>query len=130
MKVRCLSIVGAVVAAFIVYAVVALTDVSTESVVSFFIYASAVPVFLFPAIYFVVAPWWESVTGRWLMLQSASLASVMALVVGATWLGPDYPGRPYLRIVVYGLLFGAFCLGCVVLIANQVRGRRDRRFLR
>jgi hypothetical protein len=48
-------------------------------------------------------------------------------VVGATWLGPDYPGRPYLRITVYGLLFVAFCFGCVVLVANQVRGLRDRR---
>jgi hypothetical protein len=127
MRVRILSITGALWAALAVYGVVALTDVSIDWMVSFFIYASAVPVFLFPAIYFTVAPWWESGTGRWLMLQSASLASVMALVVSATLFGPDYPLRSYLRIVVYGLLFVAFCLGCVVLVTQQVRGRRTRR---
>lgn len=126
MKFRVLAVASALAAVFAVYAVVALTDASTESVVSFFIYASSVPVFMFPLIYFTVAPWWESWTGRWLMLQSASLASVMALVVGATWFGPDYPFRPYLRIGVYGLLFVAFCLGCVVLVTQQVRGRRVR----
>lgn len=130
MRFRILSLLGALSAAAVIYGVVALTSASTESVVSFFIYASSVPVFLFPAIYFTVAPWWESWTGRWLMLQSASLASVMALVVGATWFGPDYPFRPYLRISVYGLLFVAFCCGCVVLIVQQVRGRRDRRLFR
>jgi hypothetical protein len=129
MRYRAAALLATILAAVAVFALVCLTDVSTDAVVSFFIYASSVPVFLFPAIYFVAAPWWESGTGRWLMLQSSSLASVMALVDAATFFGPDYPGRPYLRIVVYGLLFVAFCLGVVVLIANQVRGRRDRRAL-
>lgn len=86
--------------------------------VSFFVYGSVVPVTLFALLYGFRSPWRSSWTGRWLMMQSIGLAAVLWLVVASTWFG-DYPGRPWIRLCVYGWLFLAFCAGCAVLTYQQ-----------
>lgn len=89
-----------------------------EWLVRFFVYASVVPVTLFALLYGLRSPWRASWTGRWLMMQSVALAAVLWLVVAATWFG-DFPGRPWVRLFVYGWMFCAFCVGCLVLLYQQ-----------
>lgn len=99
---------------------------SVDTWVLFFIYASVVPLTAFVLLYAVLTPWYRSWAGRWLMLLHVELAAIIWLVVTASALG-DYPGRPWIRLLVYGGLFWTFCAGCAVVIYQQRVGRHQHR---
>lgn len=69
------------------------------------------------------SPWRETVVGRSLMYVWVSLTVVLTLITLSFWFG-DYPGRFYVRLVVYSTLPLAFASFLRVLV--QVQHGRHR----
>lgn len=88
---------------------------------------AAIPAVAFPIIYALTAKWGRSLMGRSLMLLSTSIGVIMTLVAATTFLGPDYPGRQYVRIAVYFLLVIMLWFQLISYIVTVRRLRRDLR---
>lgn len=54
--------------------------------------------------YYFGSPWRKLLVGRSLMYFAASLALITVIVLLSLFLGPDYVGREFVRIICYGLV--------------------------
>lgn len=67
------------------------------------------------------SPWRLTIVGRSLMYVWVSLAVVLTMITASFWLG-EYPGRMWVRLVVYSSMPVAFAIFFRVLVHVQ-RGR-------
>lgn len=84
---------------------------------------SAALAWSFVVTYGVRSPWRSTVVGRSLMYVWVSLAVIMTLITGSFWFG-EYPGRTFVRLVVYGTL--PVALGKFLWVLVQVQRGRMR----
>lgn len=84
------------------------------------------PAAAFVVAYGMTARWWRSLMGRGLFVQAAATSLVLSLVSGATFLGPDFPGRPYVRVVVYGLITVGLWAQLITYLVTVARVRREK----
>lgn len=78
---------------------------------------------LFVATYGTLAPWWRSWAGRSLMALGFAIAAACSLVtVSLFW--PDFPGRPFTRVVLYGLAAVSTWVAFATVVTSQLRRRR------
>lgn len=68
------------------------------------------------------SPWRRTVVGRSLMYVWLALTAVLTLVFFSYWLGA-YPGRDYVRALVYSSLLPAFGSFIAVLVQQQASRR-------
>lgn len=94
------------------------------AIVGVLIGVAALPAVAFPIVYAATSQWYGSLMGRGLLAFSASLALVMMLAVTSTILGPDFLGRPVVRLVVYGLVAAAMWTILIAYVVTVVRVRR------
>lgn len=73
---------------------------------------------VFVGLYGLRSPWRRTVVGRSLMYVWLALTAVLTLVFFSYWLGA-YPGRDYLRVLVYSTLIPAFGSFITVLVQQQ-----------
>lgn len=66
------------------------------------------------------SPWRASVVGRSLMYVWLALTAILTLVFFSYWLGA-YPGRDYVRALLYSSLLPAFASFVLVLVQQQTR---------
>ena len=59
---------------------------------------------LFVGFYFAKSPWRTLLVGRSLMYFALSLMLVVLTVSLSLWLGSDYPGREWVRLVAYAVV--------------------------
>lgn len=76
------------------------------------------------AAYGLSARWWRSWPGRSLMLLGFALAASDTAVSLALWLGPDFPGRLWVRLVLFGISASAAVTFLVTVVTTQIRRRR------
>lgn len=69
-------------------------------------------------------PWWKSIFGRLLFSTILSIALVVSLVALSTWFG-DFPGRDYVRYVVYSVSVVTGLLVLFGIIYAQMKGVRS-----
>lgn len=86
---------------------------------------SAFLAWVFVGRYGLRSPWRATVVGRSLMYVWLALTAVLTLVFFSYWLGA-YPGRDYLRALVYSTLIPAFASFIKVLVQQQ-SGRTSKR---
>jgi|GEM_PF-7093499 len=55
----------------------------------------------FVAMYFTKTHWWRSETGRAIMYLTVALLPMLLAASLLAWLGTDYPGREWLRLVSF-----------------------------
>lgn len=85
-----------------------------------FLIVGTVAIAAFGFIYSFSAPWWKSLIGRMFVLVSFAQTVSGATVLLGTFFGPDYLGRPVVRIVGYG----AFAVAAVLLLTVYLIERR------
>lgn len=95
-----------------------------------FLYAGMAGVVVFTVLFGLRSRWWAYPEGRALMAKSASLAGITSLTVLYYLLGPDYPGREWVRLGVYGFFFASQWWLVVVLLRRQWSKRVRTRQLR
>lgn len=100
---------------------------SAERVVEWLVYGTAPPATLFALIYGLTTPWWRSLIGRALLVSSTALALLVDLALLFQWLGPEYLGRSYVRVTVFGLVCLGAWLKFAALVGMKIDSRRSRR---
>lgn len=75
---------------------------------------------VFVILYGARSPWQRTVVGRSLMYVWVALTAILTLVFFSYWLGA-YPGRDYVRALVYSSLLPAFASFVLVLVQTQKR---------
>lgn len=73
---------------------------------------------LFVLLYGIRSPWQRTVVGRSLMYVWLALTALLSLVFFSYWLGA-YPGRDYVRALLYSSLIPAFLSFVAVLVEQQ-----------
>lgn len=81
---------------------------------------------VFIVVFHALARWWESATGRNVMLLSFSMWLILAVSYAPVALGPDWLLRPYARIVAFGLLAWAIIDRTLIVIVEQRKKRAER----
>ena len=66
--------------------------------------ASLPPAVFFVVSYMIRAPWWRSLIGVMFVLLAATIIGLVTIVSLTLFLGAEYPGRYYLRAIVYVLV--------------------------
>lgn len=66
--------------------------------------SSAPALALFVGFYYFGSPWRKLLVGRSLMYFAMSLLAIVCIVALSLWLGADYPGRAWVRLIGYGLV--------------------------
>ncbi len=79
------------------------------------LWVTAVCVTLFPVLYAIFSPWYQSRLGIAVMLQSLSIALTIDYSVGNRYIFPDAP--LYIKIYVYLVLLSLVCLTSLFLTA-------------
>lgn len=85
--------------------------------------AAALGGVLFVVTYATLAPWWRSWAGRSLMSLGFAIAAACSVVTIALW-WPDFPWRPWLRVVLYGLAALSTWVAFATVVTSQIRRRR------
>lgn len=81
---------------------------------------------LFVILYAILAPWWRSAHGRNVMLLMGVLALLFTLIAGTVLFGVEWPFRPAIRVIIFGLVGLAIWWRIVLLIKDQISGRKQR----
>lgn len=90
-------------------------DVDTLNNIADIILLVSLPAVLyFTVSYGLRAPWWKSLIGIMFFSLGAALSIFDAIVLLSLFLGPDYPGRPIIRIFGYVLLTLSLYFICIV----------------
>lgn len=66
------------------------------------------PANLFVVFYAWRSPWRELMAGRSLMYVFAALSATLDQIALSVWIGPDYPGRYPIRVILYGAIAVTF----------------------
>lgn len=90
----------------------------------YILFACALAGIVFMATYALTARWYRSLEGWNLMAMAASLTAVVLLNTSSRIFGPDYWGRPELRIITYSILLGVLIQRVGWLVAVQIRRRK------
>ncbi len=85
--------------------------------------AAAALAWVFVLLYATRSPWRRTVVGRSLMYVWLALTAILTLVFFSYWLGA-YPGRDYVRALVYSTLLPAFASFVLVLVQQQSKRSR------
>lgn len=91
-----------------------------------FIMLAALPALLFPIIYALTARWYISPLGRSLMMSGATKLLIISLVVLSVLMDAEYPGREYVRPVIWGLIATMLWTQLISYIVTVRRVRRQR----
>lgn len=59
---------------------------------------------LFVGFYYFKSPWRALLVGRSLMYFAVSLLTIVGIVALSVWLGPEYPGREWVRLFGYTMV--------------------------
>lgn len=102
-------------------------DPTGDQAVEFLIYATAPPATLFALIYGFTTPWYRTMIGRALLTSSTALALLVDVSLLFQWLGPEYLGRAYVRLIVFGLVCLGAWLKFSALIGQKWDARKERR---
>lgn len=70
----------------------------------FVLLSSAPALALFVGFYYFASPWRKLLVGRSLMYFAMSLLAIVVIVLLSLFLGPEYAGREFIRLVGYGLV--------------------------
>lgn len=97
-----------------------------DLIITLLILIAAVPAIAFPFVYGFTAKWYKTPLGNAFMLNAASIGLIMGLVAFTVLHGPDYPGREYVRFVVYGLISTMLWVQLISYI-SAVRSERRKR---
>lgn len=125
MGTKLLGVATAIVA--VLFVLCQTLDPTADEVVEFLIYATAPPATLFALIYGLTTPWWRSMIGRALLTSSTALALLVDLSLLFQWLGPEYLGRAYVRVTVFGLVCLGAWLKFTALVGMKVQARKELR---
>lgn len=94
---------------------------------TFLIVLALAPVVIYAFLYGVTATWYRTVMGSGQFIDKASLAILLVLSSATAFLGPDWPGREFVRVLVYGLLVGGQWVALTAYIVTLRRVRRRYR---
>lgn len=83
----------------------------------------AAAVITFTLLYSFRSPWWNHRLGRIYWAKCVALSLVLAQISLAIWWDLEYPGRQYVRFVIYGLGAVIYIPMLVSLVREQNRSR-------
>lgn len=87
------------------------------------VFLLAIPATLIPVLYGLRSPWWRHLVGRALFAQSVGMALLVDISCLYALFGDNYPGRDWVRVIVFGLVT-AGTFGILVALIQEQR-RRD-----
>lgn len=94
---------------------------------TFLIVLALAPVVIYAFLYGLTATWYRTVMGSGMFIDKASLALLLVLSSVTSFLGPDWAGREFIRVLVYGLLVGGQWAALLAFIVTFRRVRRKYR---
>jgi hypothetical protein len=78
-----------------------------------------IPNALFTIRYFLFSPYERTKEGRNLLAQKTAISALLIVLALTIILGPDYPGRPFVRLVVFSAITFFYWTEVVQLIKVQ-----------
>jgi hypothetical protein len=89
-----------------------------------FLFGAAVGATIFPFTYGILARWWETPMGRYMMYKGAVLAMALDLIC----LRVFFPKMPaWISVLLLGMIFIMIWWYMILFIMTYLRGRRKRR---
>lgn len=82
---------------------------------------------LYPVVYGIVARkvWWKTWIGRALMVEALGVFTLLTFSVLYQWLGPNYPGRDFIRVTGMGFSALGFWMVLIALLKVQYDVRKE-----
>ncbi len=100
-----------------------------EFIASLILVSLLIPTAIFVVRYFLYSPYDRSREGRNLLREKIAIGGLLIAVTLTAFLGTEYPGRPFVRLVVFSALAYFFWIEVALLIRVQ-RAYPYRRFPR
>lgn len=85
------------------------------------------PVVLYAIAYAVSTTWYRTLMGAGQFIDKTSLAMLLLLATLTAFLGADWPGRGFVRAMIYGLLIGGQWAALAAFYITYRRARRANR---
>lgn len=95
-----------------------------EEIAQWLIFVCGAAAIAFPIIYFLGSRWRSTAEGKMMMNLGVGLGLIFCLIIANLLTDSDYPGRDYIRIVVYAYLTYAMWRMVIHLLRVQARSRR------
>jgi len=99
----------------------------TDKIAVALVVGMTVPATCFPLLYLTFYRWYAQPIGRALMTKAIGLALLVDISVAYMVLGDDYPGREYVRLVVYSLILVGLWYQFIVFLRIKRDTRRIKR---
>lgn len=100
---------------------------TADNVFAWLVYAALPAVTLYPLIYGLTSPWWESWIGRALLIKAVGVWLLIVFSALFQFFGPDYFARDVVRIGGMSFALVGFYLALGSLIDVKRKARRERR---
>ena len=85
-----------------------------------------IPAIGFPIVYALTARWYGTQLGRSLMWMGVSIAAILSLALATSFLGPDFPGRQVVRLIVFSLVASSMWPLFITYIVTVHKVRRKK----
>lgn len=101
---------------------------TADSVAVWLVVAMMIPATGFPLLYLTFYRWWAQPIGRALMTKAIGLGLLVDISVLYQVFGDDYPGRDFVRIIVYALILVGLWYQFIVFIRirKDTRGKKEK----
>lgn len=80
-----------------------------------------IPNLIFTVRYFLFSPFERTREGRNLLYQKTAISALLIVLTLSVTLGADYPGRPFIRLIVFATITSFFWTELVQLVLVQRR---------
>lgn len=99
---------------------------TADTTFALLVYIALPPVVLYPLIYGLTSPWWQSWIGRALLIKAIGVAILVSFSALFQLFGPDYFGRDVVRItgMTVACVGFYFALFAMLQVKRQVRRSR------
>lgn len=85
-----------------------------------------IPNLIFTVRYFLFSPWERTREGQTLLYQKTAISALLVVLALSVFLGPDYPGRPFIRLGAFSAITFFFWVELVQLWRVQREYRYSR----
>lgn len=90
-----------------------------DSIATLILVSLLIPTAIFAVRYFLYSPYTRTREGRTLLRQKVAIEGLLIAVTLTAFLGAGYPGRPFVRLIVFSVLAYLFWVELVQLIGVQ-----------